>query len=155
MSSAIPVRRAVGADAPEVARLLHDFNTEFDDPTPGVEALTERARQLLAGGEITVLLGGERPDGIALIRLRPAIWTEGLDAYLEELYVAPERRGEGIGRALLEAAMDAAREAGAVRIDLGTSVDDTAAIALYESCGFSNREGEPDGPQMLFYERDL
>lgn len=155
MSSGIPVRRAVGADAPEVARLLHDFNTEFDDPTPGVEALTERARQLLAEGEMTVLLGGERPDGIALIRLRPAIWTDGLDAYLEELYVAPERRGEGIGRALLEATMDAAREAGAVRIDLGTSVDDTAAIALYESCGFTNREREPDGPRMLFYERDL
>lgn len=155
MSSEIPVRRAAVADAPEVARLLHDFNTEFDDPTPGVEALTARARLLLAEGEMTVLLGGERPDGIALIRLRPAIWTEGLDAYLEELYVAPERRGEGIGRALLEAAMDAARDGGAVRIDLGTSVDDTAAIALYESCGFSNREGEPDGPQMLFYERDL
>jgi ribosomal protein S18 acetylase RimI-like enzyme len=155
MSSEIPVRRAAVADAPEVARLLHDFNTEFDDPTPGVEALTERARQLLAEGEITVLLGGELPDGIALFRLRPAIWTEGLDAYLEELYVAPERRGEGIGRALLEATMDAAREAGAVRIDLGTSVDDTAAIALYESCGFTNREREPDGPQMLFYERDL
>jgi ribosomal protein S18 acetylase RimI-like enzyme len=51
--------------------------------------------------------------------------------------------------------MDAAREGGAVRIDLGTSVDDTAAIALYESCGFTNREREPDGPQMLFYERDL
>jgi ribosomal protein S18 acetylase RimI-like enzyme len=155
VSSEIPVRRAAVADAAEVARLLHDFNTEFGDPTPGVEALTERARQLLAEGEMTVMLGGEGPDGIALFRLRPAIWTEGLDAYLEELYVAPERRGEGIGRALLEAAMDAAREAGAVRIDLGTSVDDTAAIALYESCGFSNREREPDGPRMLFYERDL
>ncbi|MGH2985204.1 MAG: GNAT family N-acetyltransferase [Solirubrobacterales bacterium] len=155
MPTEIPVRRAVVADAPEVARLLHDFNTEFDDPTPGVEALTERARQLLAEGEMTVLLGGERPDGIALIRLRPAIWTEGLDAYLEELYVAPDRRREGIARALLEATMDAAREAGAVRIELGTSVEDTAAIALYESCGFSNREREPDGPQMLFYERDL
>jgi ribosomal protein S18 acetylase RimI-like enzyme len=155
MPTDIPVRRAGVADAPEVARLLHDFNTEFGDPTPGVEALTERTRQLMAEGEITVPLGGERPDGIALLRLRPSLWTEGLDAYLEELYVAPERRGEGIGRALLEATMDAAREAGAVRIDLGTSVDDTAAIGLYESCGFTNREREPDGPQMLFYERDL
>ncbi len=151
----IRVRRADAADAPEVARLLHDFNTEFDEPTPGVEALSERARRLMAEGEITVLLGGERPDGIAVLRLRPALWAEGLDAYLEELYVAPERRGQGIGRAMLEATMDAAREAGAVRIDLGTSVDDTAAIGLYESCGFSNREGEPDGPQMLVYERDL
>lgn len=151
----IRVRRADAADAPEVARLLHDFNTEFDEPTPGVEALSERARRLMAEGEITVLLGGERPDGIAVLRLRPALWAEGLDAYLEELYVAPERRGQGIGRAMLEATMDAAREAGAVRIDLGTSVEDTAAIGLYESCGFSNREGEPDGPQMLVYERDL
>ena len=149
------IRRAEVADAPEVARLLHDFNAEFGDPTPGVEVLAERVPRLLAEGEITVLLGGEGPDGLALIRLRPALWAEGLDAYLEELYVAPALRGRGIGRALLEGAMDAAREAGAVRIDLGTSVDDTAAIALYESCGFTNREGEPDGPRMLFYERDL
>jgi ribosomal protein S18 acetylase RimI-like enzyme len=155
MSTQAAIRLAEVADAPEVAQLLHDFNTEFGDPTPGVEALTGRVAQLLADGEITVLLGGEGPDGIAVIRLRPALWSEGLDAYLEELYVAPDLRGQGIGRALLEGAMDAAREAGAVAIELGTSVDDTAAIGLYESCGFTNREGEPDGPQMLFYERDL
>ena len=155
MPSRSTIRPAEVADAPEVARLLHDFNTEFGDPTPGVPALTGRAARLLAEGEITVLLGGEGPDGVAVIRLRPALWSEGLDAHLEELYVAPDLRGQGIGRALLEGAMDAAREAGAVGIDLGTSVDDTAAIGLYESSGFTNREGEPDGPRMLFYERDL
>lgn len=149
------VRRAVVADAPEVARLLHDFNTEFSDPTPGVAVLTERARRFLADGEITVLLGGERPDGLAQLRFRPSIWSGGLDAYLEELYVAPERRGQGIGRALLEAAMEVAREAGATRIDLATGETDAAARALYESCGFTNREGQPDGPRMLFYEREL
>ena len=149
------VRRADVADAPEVARLLHDFNTEFGDPTPGVAALTDRARRLLAEGEMTVLLGGERPDGLALIRFRPSLWADALDAYLEELYVAPEQRGKGIGRALLEQAMEVAREAGATRMELGTSETDTAARALYESCGFSNREGGPEGPTMLFYERDL
>ena len=40
-------------------------------------------------------------------------------------------------------------------MELGTSEDDTAARALYESAGFSNREGRPDGPVMFFYERDL
>ncbi|MDP8943157.1 MAG: GNAT family N-acetyltransferase [Actinomycetota bacterium] len=154
-SKAIPVRRAGVADAPEVARLLHDFNTEFSDPTPGVAALTDRARRLLAEGEITVLLAGEGPDGLALLRLRPSLWNDTLDAHLEELYVAPERRGQGIGRALLDAAMDAARQAGAGRIDLGTSEADTAAMALYESSGFTDRERPPDGPRMLFYERDL
>ena len=154
-SREIPVRRAGVADAPEVARLLHDFNTEFSCPTPGTTVLTDRARRLLADGEITVLLGGEGPDGLALIRLRPSLWTEALDAHLEEFYVVPERRGQRIGRAMLDAAMDAARQAGAGRIDLGTSETDTAARALYESSGFSNREGGPNGPRMLFYERDL
>ncbi len=149
------VRRAEVTDAAEIARLLHDFNTEFSDPTPEVEALTERIRRLLEDGEVTVLLAGEGPDGLALFRLRPSLWVEGLDAYLEELYVVPRRRGKGIGRALLERAMQAAREAGAIRIDLGTGETDTAARALYESCGFTNYEGGPDNPRMLYYERDL
>jgi hypothetical protein len=38
---------------------------------------------------------------------------------------------------------------------LNTGTTDTVARALYESCGFTNREGSPDGPSMLFYERDL
>ena len=151
----IPVRRAAVDDAPAVARLLHDFNTEFSDPTPGVAVLTDRTRQLLAERKITVLLGGAGPDGLAVLRFRPSFWTGALDAYLEELYVAPAERGRGIGRALLEAAIEAAREAGAARMDLGTSEDDSAARALYESCGFTNRERPPDGPIMLHYERDL
>jgi GNAT superfamily N-acetyltransferase len=149
------VRQAQNADTAEIARLLHDFNTEFSDPTPGVEVLAKRIAQLLEDGEVTVLLGGAGPDGLALFRLRPSLWEEGLDAYLEELYVAPPRRGEGLGRALLEGAMQAARDAGAVRMDLGTGETDTAARALYESCGFTNRESGPGNPVMLYYERDL
>ena len=153
--STTAVRRATPADAREVARLLHDFNTEFSDPSPGVEVLTERTARLMATGDMTVLLGGERPDGLAVLRFRPSFWTGALDAYLEELYVVPERRGRGIGRALLERGLETARDAGAARIELGTSEDDTAALALYESCGFTNRERLPDGPTMLFYEREL
>ena len=149
------VRRAAAADAPDVGRLLHDFNTEFSDPTPGPAVLAERVARLLADGEATVLLVGGGPDGLALMRFRPAVWSDGLDAYLEELYVAPAHRGHGMGRALLETAIETARRAGARRMDLGTAETDTAARGLYESCGFTNREGEPDGPAMLFYERDL
>ncbi len=149
------IRRAGVADAEDAARLLHDFNTEFDEPTPGVPALSERLAKLLEDGEATVLLGGEGPDGIAVMRLRTAIWTGGPEAHLQELYVAPAQRGQGIGRALLEAAMAAAREAGATGIDLNTGETDTAARTLYESSGFTNREGSPQGPSMLFYEREL
>jgi ribosomal protein S18 acetylase RimI-like enzyme len=149
------IRSAGVDDAAAAARLLHDFNTEFGDFTPGVEALTRRLAYLLEAEEAAILLGGEGPHGIAVLRFRPSLWTETLDAYLQELYVVPGRRGEGLGQALLEAALELARSSGAGFIELGTSVDDTAARALYEKLGFTNREGSPDGPMMLFYERDL
>lgn len=150
-----PVRRASIADAPDVARLLHDFNLEFSDPTPGVAVLTDRVERLLGDGEAVIALVGDGPDGLAVLRFRRAIFTEGLDVYLEEFYVAPDKRGRGLGRALLDAAMELAREEGADRIELGTNEDDAAARAVYEAAGFTNRDGGPDGPLMLFYERDL
>ena len=149
------IRRGGVEDAGGIARLLHDFNTEFDEPTPGVAALTEHVAALLASAEMIVLLAGEGADGIAVLRFRTAIWTDKLEAHLQELYVVPARRGGGIGRALLEGSMEAAREAGATGIDLNTGETDTAARALYESAGFTNREGSPEGPAMLFYEREL
>jgi ribosomal protein S18 acetylase RimI-like enzyme len=148
-------RRATPADAADIARLLHDFNSEYSEPTPGVAALTERSRQLLATGEVTVLLAGEGPDGIALIRFRNSVWSGGPEAHLQELYVVPPGRGRGTGRALLEATIALAREAGAAGVDLNTGATDTTARALYESAGFSNREGGPDGPSMLFYELEF
>ncbi len=149
------IRSATAADAPQVARLLHDFNSEFEEPTPDVETLAGRSRQLLEAGEIAVLLAGDGADGISLFRFRPALWTEGLECYLQELYVVPALRGQGIGRALLEQTIAIAREEGADGIDLNTGETDTAARGLYESMGFTNREGSPDGPSMLFYELEL
>ena len=148
------IRRATAADAGAIGRLLHDFNTEFGEPSPGAELLAQRIAELIEGDTI-VLLGGDGPDSLAVLRFRPALWTGNLECYLAELYVVPDRRGHGFGRALVEAAMETARRQGADHMDLGTSEDDTAARALYESLGFTNREGRPDGPVMLYYEREL
>jgi GNAT superfamily N-acetyltransferase len=153
--SAHSVRLASIADAAIVGQLLHDFNTEFDDLTPGPERLAKRVEQLLAEGDTAVLLGGEGPDGLAVMRFRPSIWSAALECYLAELYVVSASRGKGLGRALMLAAIDFARERGADHMDLGTGEQDLAARALYESLGFSNREGKPDGPINYFYEREL
>jgi ribosomal protein S18 acetylase RimI-like enzyme len=142
-------------DAAAIARLLHDFNDEFDEPTPGVGRLTRRVGELLAAGEITVLLIGEAPDGLAVLRFRPSLWAEALECYLAELYVVPERRGQGLGRALMHVAVEFARSCGADYMDLNTSEQDVAARALYESLGFSNREGKADGPLSFYYELEL
>lgn len=148
------VRIAQDGDFAAVGRLLHDFNTEFGEITPGPDALATRITQLVADGDTTVLVAGDGPDGLAVLRFRRSIWTPGLECYLAELYVVPRKRGNGLGRALLDAAIDNARRAGADYMDLGTSEADAAARALYESCGFINREGA-DGPVMYVYEREL
>jgi len=149
------IRRAQASDAADIARLLHDFNAEYDDPTLGVPALTQRVAELLANDEITVLLAGDPPLGLALLRTRPSLWSTATDVYLEELYVVPAHRRQGIGRALLNTAIETARQSGADHFELTTGETDTQARALYESTGMTNREGSPDGPRMLYYELDL
>ena len=148
------VRLATPADVDAVGRLLCAFNREFDEPTPSPSVLAERMRQLLRGGDTLVLLAGDGPDGLAVLRFRLAIWSAGQESYLAELYVRPGRRGQGLGRALMEAALRAARERGADTMDIGVDEPDLAARRLYESLGFSNRSGG-DGPLMYVYERDL
>lgn len=149
------IRVATPADAAVVARLLDEFNREFGTFSPGVAFLGRRVAELLEAGQVEVLLAGSEPAGLAVYRLRPALWADGLDAYLEELYVVPARRGAGLGRALLEAVVARAREAGAVRLDLCTAEGDTAARGLYESAGMTNVEEGTEGERMLYYERDL
>jgi ribosomal protein S18 acetylase RimI-like enzyme len=135
--------------------LLHDFNREFDEPTPSPDLFAERIRRLIADDEVTVLLAGDGPDGLAVLRFRPSLYSTALECYLAELYVAPRRRGGGLGRALMERSIELARSRGADHLDLNTSEGDVAARALYESLGFTNREGRPDGPVMYYYEREL
>src|ERR1700730_1336795 len=97
------IRLAGGDDADAIGRLLHAFNREFDEPTPEPSAVAERMRQLLDGGDTLVVLAGDGPDGLAVLRFRPAIWSAGLESYLAELYVVPARRGQGLGPLLLGA----------------------------------------------------
>jgi len=149
------VRLAGAADAGPAGRLLYDFNQEFGEPAPAPAVLADRLRQLLAGGETVVLLAGDGPDGLAVLRFRPAIWSAGLECYLAELYVTPACRGHGLGRALMEAAIREARSRGADTMDIGVDEPDLAARRLYESLGFSNRSGGAGGPLMYVYERDL
>jgi ribosomal protein S18 acetylase RimI-like enzyme len=155
MASDPRVRRASAGDARAAAEIMHLFNVEYDEPIDEPDVLERRYRDQLESGDLVVLLAGDGPDGFAQVRFKGQIYSDAPDAYLEELYVIPDRRGEGLGRALLEAAIEEARSGGADHMDLGTSEDDTAARGLYESAGFTNREGRPDGPVMLYYERDL
>jgi GNAT superfamily N-acetyltransferase len=136
--------------------MLAEFNAEYGETGPTAGQVADLAGPQLASGEVAVVFGpGDPPVGFAQLRYRNSLYAPGPDACLEELWVRPAARGTGLGRALLEAAMDLARRHGATRMDLNTSATDEAARALYASCGFVNEELGLGGPSMLYYERDL
>jgi ribosomal protein S18 acetylase RimI-like enzyme len=140
------------------ARLLHDFNLEYDEPAPPPDDLAARLAELVQGGHVTVLLAraadSREPVGVAVMRLAPSIWSQGQEAYLAELYVVPDRRGQGYGRELITEFLRVSRDTGADYALVVTSEEDVLAQRLYEAAGFRRTEGE-GGPLMLAYEQEL
>ena len=70
--------------------------------------------------------------GIVHYLFHRSMWTVGDYCYLQDLFVANEARGLGLGRALIEAVYEAARGAGASRVYWLTQESNTSARALYD-----------------------
>lgn len=153
------VRRASAADAAAAAELLYRFNTEYDEPTPEPEELAPRLRELIESGRTAVLLAGEGPGGIVVVRFQPSIWSAGYEAYIAEVYVVPESRRDGLGGELMAATLELCRERGCDYVFLGTDEGDTDAHRLYTRFGFSNftdPEAEPEKRERMFvYEHEF
>lgn len=150
----VAVRRAGIGDADTVARMLHDFNTEFDTPSPGAAVLAERLRALLAGPTAFALLGGEPAAGLALVTLRPNVWYPGPVALLDEMYVAPPVRGTGTGTAIIQRLLSECRAMGVSAIEINVDEADADAQRFYERHGF--RGTDPDtGERAYYYSQEL
>jgi ribosomal protein S18 acetylase RimI-like enzyme len=141
------VRIATSADAPVVAQLLAEFRDWWDYEGPSDESLGRSVPLLLADERTEFLLAGE--VGVCQLRYRFGLWLEGEDCELEDLFVREEARGSGLGRALVEAALERARERGCRRVALDTNEANHAALALYESLGFSAWADTPGGRNLL------
>ncbi len=70
--------------------------------------------------------------GIAQFIFHRSCWTIGDYCYLQDLFVAPDARNSGVGRALIEAVERTAREKGASRMHWLTKEDNLTARALYD-----------------------
>lgn len=150
----VTARVATVAEAATVARLLDAFNREYSTPTPGPEVLATRLRRLLGGTEVIALLADDPAVAVALLTLRPNVWYEGPVALLDELYVAPELRGRGIGFTLLKAAEAVTRERGGELLEINVDGDDVDARRFYERHGYTNTEPGQEQP-LLYYYREL
>jgi len=94
--------------------------------------------RFLAPSEDGMLLGawrGEEPVGYACLYWTFTSLAPAEIVLMNDLYVEPHARGEGVGRALIEAGAAIGRERGARRLQWITATDNEAAQRLYDSTG--------------------
>src|ERR1035437_4175421 len=98
------IRPANPADVPVILQLIRDLAT-YERAPNDVSATEEQLSRVLFGPKpaAEVLLGweGETPVGFAVFFHNFSTWLGRPGLYLEDLFVRPEKRGRGYGRALL------------------------------------------------------
>ena len=151
------VWQAEAGEAAAVAQLIGEFGEWWGNAGPGTGEIEASVERIIAGDDGEYILGavddGAEPAGVCQVRFRWSVWKSAEDCWLEDLYVREEARRTGLGRALVDAALERARERGCRRIELDVNEDNAAARALYEACGFLT-EPKPPG-RTLFIGRPL
>ena len=131
------IRQATLVDIDALAPLFDAYRRFYEQP--GDVALAGRfLRERLESGESTILVAEADARVLGFCQLYPT-WCSVAAArifVLYDLFVDPGVRRGGVGRALMRAARDFGRSAGAVRLDLTTARSNTRAQALYESEGW-------------------
>ena len=94
-------------------------------------------------------------SGSGVLFFRPSLWSQGLEVYLAELYVVPDRRDEGIGGAIMATAMSCPAKRGATDMQIGVDEPDVDTRRFYERLGFRNHDPDDPSARMFFYEREL
>ncbi len=132
-------------EAEQVAQLLAAFRTWYGRDWPSDNAFHATVERLMENHATEFLLGAPHDDaaatGVAQLRYRLSIWTATEDCWLEDLYIGDAARRAGLGRALIAAAIDRARERGCRRIELDVDDDNAPARALYAALGFAEKSG--------------
>jgi ribosomal protein S18 acetylase RimI-like enzyme len=136
------IRRAAPADAERVAPLFDAYRQFY-----GLAADLPLARRYLAErlscGESTVLLAEASDDAVVgFVQMYPSFSSlrAARTFVLYDLFVSPSARRCGVARALMLAAVAAARGCGAASLTLSTARDNQAAQRLYESLGWTRDE---------------
>ena len=129
------------AEPPDLALLVGMMRAYYTlDAIPFDEARATRAMQGLiaspAHGEAYVIEHAGTPVGYLGITLGYSLEFGGVDAFLDELFVAEAWRGRGIGTAALSFAEQACRARGVVAVHLEVERHNPRARALYERFGF-------------------
>ncbi len=126
------------ADAPDAfGSTLEDTRAYTDD----------HWRRLVSGSEGPVFVAVDGPSWIGMVRTYPD--EDDATPHVGGLWVAPEARGRGVGRLLVETFLAWARGTGAVEVRLWVTETNAPAVALYRSMGFAPTDRHQQLPSNL------
>jgi GNAT superfamily N-acetyltransferase len=154
---AVRVIQAASDHLEALARLFDGYR-QFYKEAPDLDGERAFLADRLEHGESVLLLalldqnGQEIPAGLA--QLYPSFSSASMQRLwiLNDLFVAPEARKHGVGRALLQAAREYAERTRAKGLELMTARDNFVAQALYESMGW--KRDEVFLPYTLYFTED-
>ena len=137
----MPIRPAVPGDLDEIGTMIHELAAYEQAPDEVAFERTELERHLFGPDPAAEVLIAETDDGrvagMALYYRTFSTWVGRPGIWLEDLFVRPERRGDGLGRALLDAV--AARTDG--RVEWAVLDWNEPAIGFYRSLGAAAGRG--------------
>jgi GNAT superfamily N-acetyltransferase len=142
--SSVQLRPATASDAPDILALIRALATYEREPDEVEVDAPTLAAQLGADAppfECILAVDGGTAVGFALFFQSYSTWRGRPGLWLEDLFVVPERRGEGIGKRLLKelAALVVAR--GYARFEWSVLDWNEPAIGFYRSIGASSMDG--------------
>lgn len=148
--SSVTIVRAGEEHLDDLARLF-DAYRQFYEQAPDLEGARAYLGERLANDDSVVFLALREGEALGFTQLYPSFGSVQMGPLwiLYDLYVIPEARRQGVGRALLERARRFGTETGAVRLELSTAIDNGPAQALYESLGWVR------DTEFTFYELEL
>jgi ribosomal protein S18 acetylase RimI-like enzyme len=135
------IQRALPTDLPDLVALMRQYYA-----VDGLKFAPDTARRAMAGlletperGAVWVLRDHTHLVGYLALCFGYSLEMGGLDAFIDELFVAEPFRNLGWGTKLVEAALEAASEAGVHAMHLGVERTNPNAMRLYRRLGFEPR----------------
>jgi GNAT superfamily N-acetyltransferase len=130
----IDIRDATEEDAEALSPLLEQLMHRPSRP----DDIRVRLRRLAAGGvdRVVVAVSDGRVVGVAALTFAWMLHTDAPTARLMSIVVDESMRGQGIGRGLVEVAVEQARAWGCDRLELTSRLERAGAHSFYESVGF-------------------
>lgn len=141
--AALVIRAARTDDLPAIVAILaaDEVGGHGDTTDAGARADYERAFAAIMadpGHTLFVAVAGEEVVGTFQLTIQPTLLARGgTRALVEAVQVAPGSRGQGVGAAMMQVAIETARARGAVQLALTSAKHRTAAHRFYERLGFA------------------